>query len=144
VAKDEVISYYEVGSRLVDGQHVETGMWVRRPDVEHVDTPRFFGLPETNGHGARPDTSKMSRAELLTFDPTYGDRQDCQECGMAYADCFLLGDNAHSGDGSRVSYWGDGTPVYSRSNGEPLWCCFGCFHRELVHDQRMIVGPVRH
>jgi hypothetical protein len=126
VAKTQVISYFDAGSKI-DGQYVESGMWVRRPDVEHVPAARFFDVP-ADGNGDRPDLSEMSRAELLAFDPSYGNRPDCQECGMSCVECFLLWDNLHSGDGSHVTYWGDGTPVYSKWNGEPTRCCFGCFH----------------
>lgn len=110
VAKAEVISYFDAGSKI-DGQYVESGMWARRPDVKHVPAARFFDVP-ADGNGDRPNLSEMSRAELLTFDPSYGDRPDCQDCGMPYAECFLLGDNM------KIKPW----------NGEPYWCCFGCFH----------------
>jgi hypothetical protein len=112
VAKDEVISYYEVGSKI-NGQQVEPGMWVRRPDVEYVPAGRFFPLP-TDGNGSRPRIEDMSRAELLEFDPAYGDREACLSCGMPYPECFLLGDNMH-----KPGPWDD----------SPYWCCFECFHR---------------
>jgi hypothetical protein len=113
MAKGAVISYFEAGSRVVDGQHVESGMWVRRPDVPHVPADRFFPLP-TDGDGSRPRIGDMSRAELLEFDPRYGDREDCLSCGMRYQDCFLLGDNMH-----KPGPW----------DGSPYRCCFECFHR---------------
>jgi hypothetical protein len=91
-AKGEVINYYEPGSRL-DGQWVESGMWVRRPDVPHVETARLFEMPATDANGARRKTWDMSRAELLEADPSYGDREDCRACGMPNSECFLLGDN---------------------------------------------------
>jgi hypothetical protein len=71
VAMGEVVSNFEAGSRIVDGRHVESGMWVRRPDVPHVSADRFFPLP-SDGSGSRPHISDMSRAELLEFDPVIG------------------------------------------------------------------------
>jgi hypothetical protein len=139
VSKGEVISYYEPGSRLVEGQWVETGMWVRRPDVAHIETPRFHDLPSSETGDPRW-TEGMSHAQLLRQDPTYGDRRDCQECGRDYASCFALADNHHTGDGSHVSYWGDGTPVYSDWSGSPVQCCVGCFHRELASPLRATNG----
>jgi hypothetical protein len=113
VAKGEVVSYFEAGSRLIDGQWVESGMWVRRPDVPHVATPRFHELPAANGENGALRRMELSRAELLTLDPSYGDHDDCQSCGMPYSECFLLGDNL-----PKAGPW----------NGEPVRCCFECFH----------------
>jgi hypothetical protein len=113
VTKGEVINYYEPGSRL-NGQYVESGMWVRRPDVLHVETPRFHELPATNGNGnGAVKLAELSRAELLTLNPSYGDLEDCLSCRMPYSECFLLGDNMKPGEP-----W----------NGEPYRCCFECFH----------------
>lgn len=101
-------------------------------------TPRAAERPPVNGHATAVDSTeiRLSCAELLRQDPSIGNREDCLSCGDPYADCFLRGDNAHSGDGSHVSYWGDGTPVYSRWNGLPTQCCNGCFHHPRGWDVR--------
>jgi hypothetical protein len=136
-ARDEVVSYFETGAFDVDGQHVETGMWVRRPDVAYAESRRFFELPTKE-----PSRAGMSRAELLRQDPSYGTRhQDCMSCGMPYSECFVQHDlHVHGAPGHpspcactpRFGFWGDGTPTPVHWwDGEPDRCCWHCFHHEI-------------
>jgi hypothetical protein len=106
-----------------DFDHIRDLSWeerdweIRRAHGAHVEEARRVAAAAKPGAVVRlPEAAKLSRAELLRQDPSYGDRQDCTSCGMSYAECFLLGDNIH-----KPGPW----------DGSPYWCCFECFHKPI-------------
>jgi hypothetical protein len=97
----------------------------RRAKADEARSQTNGEIPHCDDATASPvvdrlaEIERMSRTEMIMQDPSIGDRQDCDSCGMPYAECFVLRDT---------------TPP-----GVMHWCCFECYHEPLT-SRRLITS----